>query len=97
MTTIEPPPDTLDPADGTMHRLELTAALDEGFPQWRSHAGGASQRAGIPLGWVATDTAPAGVKLADLGEEEQNPDAVPLTWQARQLYLVLRTPQAPEM
>lgn len=86
-----------DPADRTMHRLEMTAALDEWAPQWRSYVAGESQRAGIPLGWVASDTAPAGVELANLGEDEQDPEAVPLTWQARQRYLVLRTPQAPEV
>lgn len=96
MTTIEPAPDTPDPADRTMHRLELTTALDEWLPQRRSSASD-SQRAGIPLGWVSTDTASAGVELTTLDEDEQNPDAVPLTWQARQFYLILRTPEAPEL
>uniref|UniRef100_UPI003F496A9E hypothetical protein n=1 Tax=Amycolatopsis sp. CA-096443 TaxID=3239919 RepID=UPI003F496A9E len=95
MTTIEPDPDIPDPDDRTMQRLELTAALDEGFPQWRSYIG-EMQRSGIPLGWMDTTTAPAGVELANIGEDEQNPDAAPLTWQSHQGYLILRTSEAPE-
>ncbi len=79
-----------------MHRLEMTAAFEECSPQWRSYVG-ESQRAGTPLGWVDTDTAPAGVQMASRGTDEQNSDAVPLTWQAGPLYLILRTPEAPEL
>jgi hypothetical protein len=96
VTTIDPDPDNPDPADSTMRRLEMTTAFDEWFPQWRSYVGEA-QRAGVALGWLATGTAPAGVELANPGEDEQDPDAVPLTWLARQRYLILRTPDAPEL
>ncbi|MDH6128694.1 hypothetical protein [Kitasatospora sp. GP82] len=34
---------------------------------------------------------------AELGEDEQDPEAVPLPWQARQRYLILRTPEVPEL
>lgn len=50
------------------------------------------------MGWMAPETAPAGAVLAELSEEEQPVEAVPLTWQARQRrYLVLRMPEAPEL
>lgn len=96
MKTLGPDPDTPDPADRTMQRLETATALDEVFPQWRSYVG-ESQRDGVPLGWVAADTAPAGAMPAELGEDEQAPEAVPLSWEAGQTYLVLRTPEAPEV
>lgn len=94
---IVPDPDTPDPADRTMQRLELTGALDDIYPQWRSMVG-EPQRDGVPMGWIATDTVPAGVVLADLDEDEQNPVAVPLTWPIRrQPFYFLRTPEAPEL
>jgi hypothetical protein len=48
-------PDTPDPADRTMQRLELTEALDEGFPQWRSLIGEVS-RDGWRVGWLDPST-----------------------------------------
>ncbi len=96
MTTFEPGPDTPDPADRTMRRLEMVAAMDEVFPQRRPYVG-ECQREGVALGWLATETAPAGVELAELGEDEQEPEAVPLPWQARQRYLILRTLEVPEL
>jgi hypothetical protein len=66
------------------------------FPQRRSYVG-ECQREGVPPGWLATETAPAGVELAELGEDEQDPEAVLLPWQARQRYLILRTPEVPEL
>ncbi|WP_158889097.1 hypothetical protein [Amycolatopsis anabasis] len=97
MTTIEPDPDTPDPADRTMQRLEMVTAFDEVFPQWRSYVAGECQREGVPLGWMGAETAAAGAVLAELGEGEQNPEAVPLIWHARRRYLILRTPEAPEL
>lgn len=66
---IVPDTDTPDPADRTLQRLELTVALDDVFPQWRSMVG-EPQRDGAPLGWMAIDTVPAVVVLV---EDEQNP------------------------
>ena len=37
------------------------------------------------------------VELAELGEDEQDPETVPLPWQARHRYLILRTPEVPEL
>lgn len=79
-----------------MLRLEMVTAMDEVFPQWRSYVG-ESQREGVPSGWMAADTALAGAVLAELSADEHAPQAVPLPWQAWHRYLVLRTPEAPEL
>lgn len=78
-----------------MRHLELVAAMDEWFPQWRSMVG-ECQREGVPLGWVAAGTGPAGTLLAEISDNEPAPEPVPLTWHARQRYLILRPSEAPE-
>lgn len=99
MQTIEPDPDIPDPADRTVQRLEMAAEFDEWFPQWRSIVADVAtcQRAGVPMGWISPDTAPSGAVLADLRDDDQHPEAVALTWKATQRYLILRTPEAPEV
>ncbi|MEU6010144.1 hypothetical protein [Streptomyces sp. NPDC047453] len=82
MMDVEPDPDAPDPGDRTMQRLELTAALDEVFPQWRSMVD-EPQRDGVPPRWLTADNVPAGVMLADLDEHEPYPVAVPLAWPTR--------------
>lgn len=90
-----PDPDSPDQADHTMRNLELVSAMDEHFPQWRGMVG-ECQREGVPLGWVTAGSGPAGTLFADIDVDGHAPDARPLVWDARQRYLLLRTPQAPE-
>lgn len=99
MQTIQPDPDAPDAADRTMQRLEMVAGFDEVFPQWRTYVGvGECQREGTPIGHVVEPgSGPAGVMLDDLGDDEEAPDAGPLTWHAKRGYLILRTPEAPEL
>jgi hypothetical protein len=80
----------------TVGRRLTSQALQRREPE-RPAAPPRSEREGVPLGWMAGRKPPTGAVLAELGEDEQNPDAVPLAWQARQRYLILRTPEAPEL
>ncbi|WP_344681425.1 hypothetical protein [Saccharopolyspora taberi] len=57
---------------------------------------GECQREGVPLGWVADGPGPAGTMLAEIGDDGRGPDPASLTWDARQLYLLLRLTEAPE-
>jgi hypothetical protein len=86
-------PDSPDPSDRTIQRLEAVEAFDEWFPRWRSIVG-ESQRNGWALGWLDPATPLAGGLLAEPADADGQQEVEPLPMQPEQIYYLLRPPEA---